>query len=1024
MATEQTQVQNGSAFISYSRKDKEFVRKLYDGLVANNVKAWVDWEGIPLSADWMDEITRAVNGADAFLVVISPDWLASKVCAQEMELGLKSNKKLVPILRRAPEPGTEMHEKLASTNWVYLRDEDDFSATLPRLVEAINTDLEWVRDHTRLLERATEWETSERNSSFLLRGADLQSAESWMNQAAMKNNREVLSLQADYILDGRKEAIRRQRVTTIAISLALVVSLALGVLAAVKWRQADTYLASSQKSEAAAIVSKETAIASEATAIVSENNARENEIKAKESEERAKQNEILAKAQRNAAEAQLYQGKAGALDTSTLLAIDSLNIYPSSQAEDIIRQNLSYMPIPVQQMSQVKTGAVENQITNIEFNPDGTVYATNGFGGLACVWDASTNEKRYCVEQGKAIYDAVFTRDGAFLVTASDDGVIDFWNAADGTLVKPINTTGEIHDLEISPDGKWLAAASQSKMIIVINLQDPDAKRYELLEKGPVEVVKISPDSKWLASGNFTGEVSLHLLGNSFSIPGPNHDGKEILSIAFSPDSQLFVSAGADSKARIARTESGKEIKVLSHGDWVEDISFSPDGKTIVAAADDNRVWRWDVATGQAQPRLHHDNYVMKARFSPNGRWIASTGSDQTLRIWDAVSGNLMLQASLKAIGSGLAFSRDGKRVIVSDRGGNIDIWDISQVNNRLSNIKFSDVIHEIKLAPSGEWVAVNTDDFNVWKINTPDLLSVRDGTQGTILFKAEDLTYNLEISPDSNWVVVAETNKLRAVLYNVNEKVSKLLEHGSQVTDIAFTPDSREVATSGKDKKVILWDLQTGGRLFELENTAPVLSLAISPDGKYLVAGLDGRDATAVWDLTKQEKVADLVQSGNVSQIVFSPDGKWLATGDNLGAAKLWDAEKLPTPVAVYEMRQTGSVTSLAFSPDSSQFLTGSFDGFVHIWDLTSGHELSRLPHLNSVTGLTFFQDSSYLLTASLKIIQIWEFKKIDLVPYSELVSTACGRLVSNLSQATWEAIYVQEQYRLICPNLPQGKN
>ena len=117
----QAQGKNGSVFISYSRKDKEFVGKLYAGLVANDVKAWVDWEGIPLSADWMDEITRAVNGADAFLVVLSPDWLDSKVCAQELELGLKSNKKLIPILYRNPLVGTAMHEKLAATNWVYMR---------------------------------------------------------------------------------------------------------------------------------------------------------------------------------------------------------------------------------------------------------------------------------------------------------------------------------------------------------------------------------------------------------------------------------------------------------------------------------------------------------------------------------------------------------------------------------------------------------------------------------------------------------------------------------------------------------------------------------------------------------------------------------------------------------------------------------------------------------------------------------------------------------------------------------------
>ena len=197
MADSQAQGKNGSVFISYSRKDKEFVRKLYDGLVSNDVKAWVDWEGIPLSADWMQEITRAVNGADAFLVVISPDWLASKVCADELELGLKSNKKMIPILQRDPLQGTTMHEKLAATNWVYMREQDDFDGTLPKLIDAINTDLDWVRQHTRLLNRAHEWDSKKRNPSFLLQGSDLEDGEKWMAESAQKPNREVLPLHSN-----------------------------------------------------------------------------------------------------------------------------------------------------------------------------------------------------------------------------------------------------------------------------------------------------------------------------------------------------------------------------------------------------------------------------------------------------------------------------------------------------------------------------------------------------------------------------------------------------------------------------------------------------------------------------------------------------------------------------------------------------------------------------------------------------------------------------------------------------------
>src|SRR5262245_51645370 len=53
-------------FISYSRKDTGFVRRLHDALAAQSRAAWVDWEDIPRAADWMDEINRGIDAADTF----------------------------------------------------------------------------------------------------------------------------------------------------------------------------------------------------------------------------------------------------------------------------------------------------------------------------------------------------------------------------------------------------------------------------------------------------------------------------------------------------------------------------------------------------------------------------------------------------------------------------------------------------------------------------------------------------------------------------------------------------------------------------------------------------------------------------------------------------------------------------------------------------------------------------------------------------------------------------------------------
>src|ERR1700731_3986155 len=88
-------------FISYSRKDKNFVRKLGEALNARDRKAWIDWKDIPLTAEWQQEIFRNIDSADNFLFVISPDSVASANCRREIERAVEKHKKMAHISYRA-----------------------------------------------------------------------------------------------------------------------------------------------------------------------------------------------------------------------------------------------------------------------------------------------------------------------------------------------------------------------------------------------------------------------------------------------------------------------------------------------------------------------------------------------------------------------------------------------------------------------------------------------------------------------------------------------------------------------------------------------------------------------------------------------------------------------------------------------------------------------------------------------------------------------------------------------------------
>jgi WD40 repeat protein len=998
--TEQGSKRN--VFISYSRKNIEFVRKLNDSLDSSEIEAWVDWEGIPPSSDWMDEIQRAIEGADAFLFVISPDSLASEVCGQELELGIKYNKKLIPILHRDPEQGTVMHEKLSSHNWVYLRDQDNYDAGISKVFESINVDLDWVRQHTRLLQRAREWEDKNRNNSFLLQGADLEEAERWMTQAAAQEGREVVPLQAEYVAASRTAATKRQRTVLVFVSLALVVSVALGIVALFSRNDAVTQ-------REAAIANEHARATQQARAEQQQAIAEEQTNIAQESEARAVQSEIIAKAQRSAAFARIYQNQAGELDLSTLLAIDSWERSPTFLAEDILRRNTSLIPIPLAQMKHA------GRIWNVQVDPDSMNFITSSSDHTACVWAFDNGNQRFCVELEGVVNEAIFSQDGNSIYTGDAKGGVRIWDANTGKLQQQYDFGAEVWDLSASLDGQWLAVARDDDMISIIDLTNLDQSPYNIERTSAVYVVTFSPDSKWIATGESSGEVILWNVENKFFLKGPTHLG-EVYVAKFSPDAKWLATGGADSTVRLALASTGDEKFVLNHGDWVEDIAFSPDGSWFAVASDDNRVWIWETETGQEKLRLRHDHFVQKVRVSNDGRWVASSSYDHTLRIWDVASGSQMMQIPLDAEGSGMAFNDDSTRIAVGDQKGDLSLWDTSYLLARLNSIEFPEDVHEALFSKSSEWMIANTDEHLVWKFPADQILDTISTESGLSIISAEALTYDLSISPDSKWVVVGERDKNRAILYNLETEATTNLYHGDNVFGVDFSPDSSFVATSGENSQVTIWNVKSGEQEYSLENPSPVFSVAFQPDGTHLAAGM--QDKIIIWDTETQEQVIGQLQPGEINAIVYSNDGKLLATSSSEGTIYVWDATENYTGNPVI-LRMNGQPLAVTFSPDNRWLAAGGSSSFAYLWDVSIGEEVSRLPHSEAVTSVSFSNDGNILATVSRKTVQLWDVSAIPLVPTSELVSEACTHLTANLSEDDWEVIFPGEEYHPICPDL-----
>src|SRR5262249_16692393 len=161
---------------SYAREDSAFVAALNEALQKCSRETWIDWAGIAPSAEWYQEILQALEAANTVIFVISTHSAISRFCTNEIAHAIKHNKRIIPIFREVVREDL-LPREVCDRQWIFCRESDDFDLAFASLISAMDTDLDWVRSHTRLLTRAIEWESHKRDFSFALRGRDLNNAE-------------------------------------------------------------------------------------------------------------------------------------------------------------------------------------------------------------------------------------------------------------------------------------------------------------------------------------------------------------------------------------------------------------------------------------------------------------------------------------------------------------------------------------------------------------------------------------------------------------------------------------------------------------------------------------------------------------------------------------------------------------------------------------------------------------------------------------------------------------------------------
>ena len=343
--------------------------------------------------------------------------------------------------------------------------------------------------------------------------------------------------------------------------------------------------------------------------------------------------------------------------------------------------------------------------------------------------------------------------------------------------------------------------------------------------------------------------------------------------------------------------------------DWVTAVSFLGPTRRVAAGNNLGQIVLWELPEKPTGPaplpvrRLDgHTNVISRLLATADGRWLISASYDHTIRYWDmqapaggsaAVALNartredlirrssskvpppLEAKVAIQQAGrvleghgdwiGGLALGRDEKLLLSGDDGGRVIAWD----------------------RPAGK-------ELRRWQL--------------------KGWAYALAVAPDNAQAAISERVPLvfdsgrhaGVKLWDVaTGKVQRDLEaefKGMYLAAAAYSPDGKLLAlgrggeVDGMSGKVFLLDPATGKKVRELApgHQYGVTDLAFHPDGKHLASA--GRDTVVrIWAAADGKLVKELGKPRGgqfkdwIHAVSFSADGRWLAAADMAGAVQVW---------------------------------------------------------------------------------------------------------------------------------------
>jgi len=621
-----------------------------------------------------------------------------------------------------------------------------------------------------------------------------------------------------------------------------------------------------------------------------------------------------------------------------------------------------------------------------------------------------------------------YSRDGQVLATGGEGGLVAFWNPVtrERLFSLPVDIRTAM-SLQFSPDGDTLAIGGGTGQV---PRQSPGSieiwnwkrrTRLRTLEPGKSQVacVAYTADGQRLACSNYEGVIHIWDLTNADDEPDVtiHQPDKLTYSIQFSPDRGTLAAGSWNDGARVIRfwdTRTAKETHTVEVSGQVRGLAYSPDGKFLAAGAMNEKgsVNLIDLASGGVRT-LPSENCVVEAlAFSSDGRKLIVGNWKGSIQVFDLPSGEL--SATLKGHSSvvcGLTLSPDGKTLASCSHDRTIKFWDFAAAHppetrtiGHTRDAPWMQFSHDSKL--------LATSNFDMGPRGPEGSVRLWDVASGKLLETCREegpgVARCIAFSPAGDLLAWTDGDRgapsARADTVIVRQlatgREQVLTGLGGRPRRLSFSSDSRLLTATGyrpsstQPSKHVLsattWRLDTGEQIKHEELASlEFTSAAQQPPGFP-------RFRHAHW--------------GPEFYTRFSHDGRMFAHGDG-SSVRLWN---LATgDFRVLAGRHSEFVFYVAFSSTDELLASCSQDKSICLWNTKTGELIQTLVGRTWPITLAFSPDGTTLASGDLDgKVTLW-----DLRTFTEILALdADADVVNGLA-------FAPDGQALACGTLTTGK-